>query len=145
MNKLIIRDYMQVDFPAVAKLWEQTGLGGVIRGDNQKIIESSIAMGGKLLVAESSEGLLLGTSWMTFDGRRIHLHHFGVKPEFQRQGIGRKLAIESIRFARQIGFQIKLEVHKTNLGAIKMYNDLGFEYLGDYDVYIIRDIAKWSL
>lgn len=145
MNNLIIRDYMQVDFPAVAKLWEQTGLGGVIRGDNQKIIESSIAMGGKLLVAESSEGLLLGTSWMTFDGRRIHLHHFGVKPEFQRQGIGRKLAIESIRFARQIGFQIKLEVHKTNLGAIKMYNDLGFEYLGDYDVYIIRDIAKWSL
>ena len=29
---------------------------------------------------------------MTWDGRRIYLHHFGILPEYQRKGLGRKLA-----------------------------------------------------
>lgn len=137
-DKMIIRDYRSQDYPGIEKLWEVTGLGGAARGDNQQIIESSIAMGGSLLVAESPEGELLATSWMTFDGRRLHLHHFGVDPRYQKQGIGTNLAMASIDFARRKGFQLKLEVHNSNLQAVKMYKDLGFQYLGDYDVYIIR-------
>ncbi len=138
MENIVIRDYRAVDYPAITDLWLKTGLGGAHRGDNQKIIEKSIKMGGKLLVAESDDGKILATSWMTFDGRRIHLHHFGVMPSFQKRGIGRKLAIESINFAKKKGFQMKLEVHKTNNEAIQLYSKLGFSYLGDYLVYIIR-------
>lgn len=138
MENIVIRDYLAADYPAITDLWLKTGLGGAHRGDNQKIIEKSIKMGGKLLVAESDDGRILATSWMTFDGRRIHLHHFGVMPSFQKRGIGRKLAIESINFAKKKGFQMKLEVHKTNNEAIQLYSKLGFSYLGDYLVYIIR-------
>jgi ribosomal protein S18 acetylase RimI-like enzyme len=138
MENIVIRDYRAADYPAITDLWLKTGLGGAHRGDNQKIIEKSIKMGGKLLVAESDDGRILATSWMTFDGRRIHLHHFGVMPSFQKRGIGRKLAIESINFAKKKGFQMKLEVHKTNNEAIQLYSKLGFSYLGDYLVYIIR-------
>jgi ribosomal protein S18 acetylase RimI-like enzyme len=77
---------------------------------------------------------------MTFDGRRIHLHHFGVHPDYQRQGIGLALAKQSLLFAKQKGYQIKLEVHKDNQKAINLYTKLGFTYLGDYDIYIIRRI-----
>ena len=45
-----------------------------------------------------------------------------------------------MRFIREKGFQVKLEVHVTNLKAINLYKKYGFEYLGDYKVYIIRDI-----
>ena len=138
MENIVIRDYRAEDYPAITDLWLKTGLGGAHRGDNQKIIEKSIKMGGKLLVAESDDGKILATSWITFDGRRIHLHHFGVMPSFQKRGIGRKLAIESINFAKKKGFQMKLEVHKTNNEAIQLYSKLGFSYLGDYLVYIIR-------
>ncbi|MFN2394381.1 MAG: N-acetyltransferase family protein [Bacteroidales bacterium] len=138
MENIFIRDYRAADYPAITDLWLKTGLGGAHRGDDQKIIEKSIKMGGKLLVAESDDGRILATSWMTFDGRRIHLHHFGVMPSFQKRGIGRKLAIESINFAKKKGFQMKLEVHKTNTEAIQLYSKLGFSYLGDYLVYIIR-------
>jgi ribosomal protein S18 acetylase RimI-like enzyme len=117
-------------------------LGGAQRGDNQQIIEQCIKMGGKLLVAISQNGELVGTSWMTFDGRRIHLHHFGVSPKYQRKGIGKILTRESIRFAKDMGYQIKLEVHKDNTPAINLYKHMGFKYLGDYDVYIIRDLEK---
>jgi len=136
--KVKIRDYQSGDFPAISALWAETGLGGAQRGDTQQIIEQSIAMGGKMLVAKLEDNTLIGTSWMTFDGRRIHLHHFGISPKFQRQGIGRQLAIASIAFAKEKGYQIKLEVHQTNTAAIALYKGLGFQYLGDYDVYIIR-------
>ena len=135
---ILLRDYLPHDYPAIAALWAETGLGGPQRGDNQQIIEQSIALGGKMLVATLEDGSLIGTSWMTFDGRRIHLHHFGINSKYQRQGIGRQLAIASIAFAKEKGYQIKLEVHQTNTAAIALYTGLGFQYLGDYDVYIIR-------
>jgi ribosomal protein S18 acetylase RimI-like enzyme len=136
--KINIRDYLPEDYPHIASLWEETSLGGPQRGDNQQIIEQSIAMGGKMLVATLEDGTLIGTSWMTFDGRRLHLHHFGISPRYQRRGIGRQLAIASIAFAKEKGYQIKLEVHQTNTAAIELYKGLDFQYLGDYDVYIIR-------
>lgn len=139
-----LRDYRPADYAAIMDLWQATGLGGAQRGDDQRIIEQSIAMGGKLLVAESEDGVLLGTSWMTFDGRRIHLHHVGVLPAYQRRGIGRQLSIESICFAREKDIQIKLEVHRSNTAAVALYKNLGFNYLGDYDVYIIREYGGYG-
>ena len=135
------RDYETADYAAVIDLWEKTGLGGTLRGDDREAIERTLHLGGKLLVAVLPGGRLIGSSWMTYDGRRIHLHHIAVLPEWQRRGIGRKLTELSIGFARKTGTQIKLEVHQSNKGAVKIYRELGFRYLGDYDVYIMRDFS----
>jgi len=145
-KNLIIRDYTNKDFESLSVLWQETGLGGAQRGDNARIIEDSLNLGGKLIVIENTKNQeIIGSSWMTFDGRRIHLHHIGVKPSYQNKGLGKKLTLESIRFAKKKGYQIKLEVHKDNANAIKIYKKLGFNYLGDYDVYIIRDINGISV
>ncbi len=138
LKDIIVRDYQPEDYLAVTQLWELTGLGGRKRGDDEDVIERSIALRGRLLVAVHKDGLLVGTSWMTFDGRRIHLHHLGVLPAYQRHGIGRLLSIRSLEHARDENVQIKLEVHRDNKGAVALYKKLGFQYLGDYDVYIIR-------
>ena len=140
-NEIEVRNYHSTDYPQIMELWSQTGLGGAHRGDNQQIIEQSIAMGGKFLVAILNEEIV-GTSWMTFDGRRIHLHHFGILPKYQRKGIGKILTEKSIQFAKEKGYQIKLEVHKDNTNAVALYTKMGFCYLGDYDVYIIRDFKN---
>jgi len=47
-----------------------------------------------------------------------------------------------MKLARNKGLQVKLEVHRTNRKAINLYKSEGFQYLGDFDVYIIRDIRK---
>lgn len=141
MEKITIRDFTAADYHGLMNVWQLTNLGSVQRGDNLEIIEQSINMGGKMLVVESSNNEIIGTSWMTFDGRRIHLHHFGIHPKYQRKGIGLQLAKESLKFVKQKGYQVKLEVHKNNIAAIELYKNLGFTYLGDYDVYIIRDIG----
>lgn len=141
MINYIIRDYNNEDFEKLNKLWQETELGGVQRGDNAQVIELSINIGGKLILLENTNTKeIFGSSWMTFDGRRIHLHHIGVKPSYQNQGFGKLLTKESLKFAKEKGYQIKLEVHQNNKKAIEIYKKLGFVFLGDYDVYIIRDL-----
>ena len=141
MTKYIIRDYKNEDFDKLNDLWQETGLGGAQRGDNAIIISHSIELGGKLILLENTDTKeIFGSSWMTFDGRRLHLHHIGVKPNYQNKGFGKLLTRESLKFAKEKGCQIKLEVHQTNKKAIEIYKKLGFSFLGDYDVYIIRDV-----
>ena len=138
-----IRDYRQDDYQDVSKLWEITGLGYTIRGDNENIILNTIKAGGKLLILEdTSTGAVCGTSWMTCDGRRIHLHHFGIHPDYQGKGLSKMLLADSLAFVKDKKLQVKIEVHQENLKAIKLYTKYGFKRLGDYDIYIIRDLNE---
>lgn len=140
-----IREYRKGDFPGIMDVWSATGLSRPERGDDEDTVERSIAMGGAMLVICGQEGdveKITGTSWLTFDGRRLYLHHFGIIPEHQGKGLAVSLLRESLRLAKEKGYQIKLEVHKTNQTAIRLYKKAGFEYLGDYDVYISRKIQS---
>jgi ribosomal-protein-alanine N-acetyltransferase len=142
-NNFTIREYRKSDYDGIAGFWELTGMGSPERGDNQEIIENTIRIGGSLLVLEEKgTGKISGTSWMTFDGRRILLHHFGILPEFQGNGLSKILLKESLQFIKNKGYQVKLEVHSTNYKAINLYKKFGFRHLGEYNVYIIRDISN---
>lgn len=140
-NNFIIRDYHKGDFDSIIDLWQRTGLGDAKRGDDENTIEGSISIGGKMLILEEKNtAKICGTSWMTFDGRRIHMHHFGIHPDFQGKRLSGMLLKQSLLFAKEKGYQIKLEVHRNNHKAAELYKKAGFNYLGDYDVYIIRKI-----
>jgi ribosomal protein S18 acetylase RimI-like enzyme len=140
-SKFIIREYRKGDFGGIRHLWDLTDMGNPKRGDDEAAIEESIRIGGSLqIMEENATGKIAGTSWMTYDGRRVHLHHFGILPEFQGQGLSNLLMAESLKFVKEKGCQVKLEVHRSNLKAINLYKKAGFIRLGDYDVYIIRDI-----
>ncbi len=138
-DNIICREYRPQDWPAVEALWEMTGLGGAERGDTREVVERTLAMGGKMFVLEETGSQkIVGTSWVTFDGRRLHLHHFAIHPDYQGKKLSHPLLSETLAFARKNGSQIKLEVHRDNTRAINLYTRAGFAYLGDYDVYIIR-------
>lgn len=138
----IIREYAEKDFPEVMKFWENLGLGGSHRGDSEIIIRKTISMGGQLLLMiHSATEAIIGTSWLTLDGRRTYLHHFGIDTVFQSKGLAKILLDASLKLAKTYGMQIKLEVHKDNARALGLYKNAGFAYLGDYQVWIIRDIS----
>ena len=77
-----VRPYRRGDFPGIMELWTVTGLSRPERGDDEATVERSIALGGEMFVMTDEEdgGRITGTSWLTFDGRRLHMHHFGVIP-----------------------------------------------------------------
>ncbi len=140
MNTLI-RDYMPGDFASLKRLWEATHMGQPERGDSAEVIERCNALGGKLLVLTDGESEeIIGSSWMTWDGRRIYLHHFAILPSHQNRGLGRELAEKSLRWIREKGQQVKLEVHKQNHIAKRLYEKLGFFSFPDYDIYMIRNV-----
>jgi ribosomal protein S18 acetylase RimI-like enzyme len=139
-----VRLYRRGDFPGIMEVWSATGLSRPERGDDEATIERSISIGGTMLVMYDPDdaGRITGTSWLTFDGRRLHLHHFGIEPAHQGKRFSALLLKESLRAVKEKGYQVKLEVHRTNEIAVSIYKKAGFEYLGDYDVYIIRDIQS---
>lgn len=142
-NDVIIIDYQDADYDEIVKLWSLTDLGKPERGDTKETVKLTLEMGGKFLVMKSkSTGKVCGTSWMTYDGRRILLHHFGILPEFQGKGLSKILLRESLKFVKSKGTQVKLEVHSDNLKAINLYRRFGFKLLGDFNVYIIRDVSN---
>jgi len=141
MSQFITRDYKPEDFEQVNRVWEETWMGGSVRGDDARVVKQTLKAGGKLIVLIDTEAnQLIGTSWLTQDGRRIYLHHFGVVPEYQGIGLSKLLLDESLAFVKSKNMQVKLEVHKDNEIATHIYEEAGFSYLGDYNVYIIRDV-----
>ncbi len=79
------------------ELWKDTGLAQPERKDDAASIKRCNDMGGRLLVMEEpGTGRIIGSSWMTWDGRRIYLHHFGIHPDWQNRGLGTKLAVASL-------------------------------------------------
>lgn len=147
MKGITVRPYSRGDFNGIMELWTDTGLSRPERGDDEAAVERSITLGGSMLVMcdGSAGGNIIGSSWMTFDGRRIHLHHFGITPSYQGRGLSQLLLKESMMFVREKGYQVKLEVHRTNEAAVQLYKKAGFEYLGDYDIYIIRDVQSLEI
>jgi ribosomal protein S18 acetylase RimI-like enzyme len=141
-SNFFIREYADADYPKLILLWEKLGLGGAHRGDNNQVIRRTINMGGQLLLMiENESDAIVGTSWLTVDGRRTYLHHFGISTDYQGNGLSKILLEASLKLAKTYGMQIKLEVHKDNIKALGLYKKSGFTYLGDYHVYIIRDIS----
>lgn len=135
---MLFRDYRSTDFPQVEKLWIETGIYTIERGDTASIILRCNQSGGKFIIMEEkSTGLVSGTSWITWDGRRLFLHHFAIRPDIQGKGLGRLLALESLKFAQAKNAPMKLEVHQDNFPAVQLYKSLGFEVFDDYDVYMI--------
>ena len=138
-----VRDYTPGDYAGIAGLWTELGMGAVLRGATAEVLERTLAMGGRLLLLEERpSGMLVGTSWISTDGRRLLLHHFGIRPSRQGRGLAKLLLRASLLFARERGMQIKLEVDRANVRAIALYRGAGFVKLGDYDVYILRDVAN---
>lgn len=137
---MIIRNYKPGDFPQIEALWRETGIYTMERGDTPEIILRCNTQGGKFLIMEDDlNSRIIGTSWLTWDGRRVLMHHFAVLPSLQGRGYGRKLALESLAFAREKRSPLKLEVHHDNTPAIQLYRSLGFDVFEDYDVYMIHN------
>ena len=135
---MIIREYRQGDFPEVEKLWKKTGVYTPERGDTPEIILRCNGLGGKFLILEDeTRHRILGTSWLTWDGRRVHLQYFAIMPSMQGKGYGRLLADSSMSFAREFKTPVKIEVHRNNIRAIELFRSMGFKILEGYEVYLV--------
>ena len=140
LSNIRIRDFKGEDYPGLINLWEETGMSDPERKDDLEIIEQTLEWGGKLWILETLDtGLMIGTAWITNNNRRLYVHHFCIKPEFQNKGLGYRLGLHCLEYARENKKQIKLEVHHSNQSAIHLYRKLGFTPLDGYEILIHRN------
>ena len=50
-----------------------------------------------------------------------------------------------LRFVKQMGHQVKLEVDSNNKIAKHLYETFGFQKFSGYDIYMIRDVRNMRL
>lgn len=75
-----------------------------------------------------------------------------VMPEYRGKGFGRKLAIEVIRQAKEIGYErMKLDTVPSMKEAIKLYQEIGFDEVSAYRynpvegaIYMELNLLEWS-
>lgn len=67
--------------------------------------------------------------WVVFE--HMHIQNIAVHPQHQRQGLGRFLLEEALRFGRGMqATSVQLEVRESNLAAQRLYDAFGFERVG---------------
>jgi len=73
---------------------------------------------------------VLGYSLISIAVGEAHILNISVDPVEQKQGIGRKMLENLIEVARGKAETIFLEVRPSNIGAIALYEDMGFNEIG---------------
>jgi mycothiol synthase len=79
---------------------------------------------------------IIGYSWLhpvveegkAFDRRKWRLHMFGIDPEFQGKGWGKKLFLDSLKYvSKKEGTSLELTVDSENTPAIHLFKSAGFK------------------
>ena len=82
------------------------------------------------------QGMIEGYGVISVAAGESHLLNLCVRPESQRQGIGRKLLLHFISLARRHDAEvIFLEVRPSNAAACALYQRMGFNELGSRKDY----------
>ena len=84
----------------------------------------------RYLVAEK-DGAVIGYAgaWIVLD--EAHVTNVAVDQDFRGQGVGRQLTAALMQYASNLGVvYATLEVRKSNEAAKRLYQSLGFEYVG---------------
>ncbi len=109
-------------------MWKQSGLRKTL-GDDRDDIRMKIRRDPELfLVAEDSDGKIIGTLLGGWDGRRGWIHHLGVIPSHQRSGVATKLVKEVERRMKRKGVvKVNALVYASNDRSLKFFEKMGYE------------------
>ncbi|MDR6537228.1 GNAT family acetyltransferase [Variovorax soli] len=122
-----IRPFQPADEAGVIALWQACGLTRPWN-DPRRDIQRKLGEQPELfLVATGSDGVLLGSAMVGFDGHRGWVYYLAVSPDHRRMAIGRALMQEAERLLIERGCpKINLLVRSSNAEVVAFYRKLGY-------------------
>ena len=133
------RKYQAEDLPGMTHIWNRVVEDGVAfpQEDTLTLEEASAFFAAQSFAGVASgEGRVFGLYILHPNnvGRCGHIANcsYAVDEAARGMGIGEKLVVHSLETAKALGFRIMQfnAVVKTNLGALRLYEKLGFARLG---------------
>jgi len=95
----------------------------------EDIFKDCFKAGYRCWVCET-QGKVVGYNLLSLAVGEAHILNISVDPDEQGQGIGRKMMENAIDYARGRAETVFLEVRPSNVAAIALYEDLGFNEIG---------------
>lgn len=125
--ELAIRDFAEADRAALISLWQRCGLTRPWNDPNTDIDLAVAASDASILVG-TRDGVLVASLMLGFDGHRGWVYYFGVDPEHQKRGLGRRMMEAAEGWMRARGVpKIQLLVRDDNRAALGFYAALGYD------------------
>lgn len=118
-----VRTFTGPDYPAVRRLWQETGLAPG-PSDTPREIARTIERDPELFLVAVGDGRVVGAVLGRFDGRRGWVHHLAVVGPFRGRGIARRLLRELEHRLHRLGCP------KVNLHVMPENADVGGFYTG---------------
>ncbi len=126
IKQLIIRSFQVSDEPYVIDLWHRCNLV-VPQNDPKKDIEMKLQVQTELFFIGVISNRIVSTVMSGYDGHRGWIYYLAVDPDFQQNGIGRRMVEKTELKLQKLGCQkINLQVRNSNKSVIAFYKHLGF-------------------
>lgn len=126
MSPLRIRPYQTADRDAIISLWHECGLV-VPQNDPDKDIARKLSVDSQGFLVGESDGRVVATCMVGYEGHRGWINYLAVAPDCQRQGFARRIMEAAEAQLREAGCpKINLQVRSTNTQVIDFYKAIGF-------------------
>lgn len=138
-GELRVRPYRAEDLPALTEIWNQIVEDGVAYPQEETLdgVEAAAFFAGQSRTAVAElDGKVVGLYILHPNnvGRCGHIANasYGVSRDCRGQGVGRVLVEDSLAACGALGFRLLQfnAVVASNLGAIALYQSLGFQRVG---------------
>ncbi|WP_243648389.1 GNAT family acetyltransferase [Agromyces fucosus] len=121
-----IRSFDVADTEPVVELWRSAGLV-VPWNDPYRDIERKLAVQPELFLVGESDGAVVATAMIGYDGHRGWVNYLAVDLERRGERLGALLMAEAERLLTERGCpKLNLQVRSTNTGVIEFYRSLGY-------------------
>ncbi|RZT93011.1 ribosomal protein S18 acetylase RimI-like enzyme [Advenella incenata] len=121
------RQFHPDDTEQTVALWQACGLTRPWN-DPHKDIERKLQQEPELFIVAERDGLLLGSVMAGYDGHRGWIYYLSVLPQYQSQGLGKKLVQQAEQRLRSKGCpKIQLMIRLDNSSVQDFYRALGYE------------------
>jgi len=121
------------DYEEIRALWENTEGVGLSRNDDSKeSIEKFISKNPDTCFVAKNDDIIIGTIMAGSDGRRGHIYHLMVRPEYRKRGIGRELLGNAENGLQRQGItKAFLVVFRENYSGNIFWKETGYEIRED--------------
>ena len=126
IDDAVIRDFVDGDSEELKALWRAAGLGNYPNRPDQDLENIRATGAGRIFVMER-DGQLVATATAAMDGHRGWIYYVAVAPEYQRQGLGRRIIEYAESWLMSAGVpKVLLLVRDTNSAVADFYEALGY-------------------
>src|SRR4029077_5357132 len=99
------REFAIDDYDAAVELWKRVEGVEIAEGDDRERVAQFIARNAGLSRVATDGSTIIGVAICGQDGRRGHIYHLAVDPNYRGRGVGKRLVDECLEGLRRLGLK----------------------------------------